>query len=90
MFTQRQKIVDDETKAKRKRIAKRKRLRALKQKKNEQKKMRDAQIETVPRSFVFVRGKVGTSVIHLTNSMKEVMMPYTAKNLKVRKFQCHS
>lgn len=86
MFTQKKKILDDETKAKLKRIAKRKRQRELKKKRNQQKKERDALIETVPRSFVFVRGKVGTSVIRLTNSMKEVMMPYTAKNLRVRNF----
>eukprot|EP00792_Barthelona_sp_PAP020_P012387 TRINITY_DN7040_c0_g1_i1.p1 TRINITY_DN7040_c0_g1~~TRINITY_DN7040_c0_g1_i1.p1 ORF type:complete len:364 (+),score=111.10 TRINITY_DN7040_c0_g1_i1:34-1092(+) len=38
-----------------------------------------------PRSFVFSKGKVGTTVKALVNNFKQTMKPYTASNLKVKK-----
>jgi len=40
---------------------------------------------SIPRSFVFQRGDVGTTLSQLVADMKHVMAPYTAAKLKVRK-----
>ncbi|XP_072225670.1 uncharacterized protein [Leuresthes tenuis] len=40
---------------------------------------------SVPHSFVFHRGQVGTNVGQLILDMRKVMEPYTAESLKVRK-----
>ncbi|KAM4531386.1 uncharacterized protein PAE49_023597 [Odontesthes bonariensis] len=40
---------------------------------------------SVPHSFVFHRGQVGTNVGQLIVDMRKVMEPYTAESLKVRK-----
>ncbi|XP_076122489.1 suppressor of SWI4 1 homolog [Alosa pseudoharengus] len=40
---------------------------------------------SVPHSFVFHRGKIGKNVGQLVSDMRQVMQPYTAESLKVRK-----
>ncbi|XP_062871216.1 suppressor of SWI4 1 homolog [Trichomycterus rosablanca] len=39
----------------------------------------------VPHSFVFHRGEIGKNVEQLVTDMRQVMAPYTAQSLKVRK-----
>uniref|UniRef100_A0A667W8F9 Peter pan homolog n=1 Tax=Myripristis murdjan TaxID=586833 RepID=A0A667W8F9_9TELE len=40
---------------------------------------------TVPHSFVFHRGQIGKNVGQLVLDMRQVMRPYTAESLKIRK-----
>jgi ribosome biogenesis protein SSF1/2 len=37
----------------------------------------------IPKSFVFSRGKVPSTLRHLQLDLRKVMLPYTALNLKV-------
>lgn len=56
--------------------------------KGKKKKSIGRQLESdpsIPRSFVFNRGEVGTTLGQLISDMKRVMEPYTAIKLKVRK-----
>lgn len=39
-----------------------------------------------PRTFVFKRGNVGSSVAKLVEDLREVMLPFTAPHLKVLSF----
>lgn len=41
-------------------------------------------VDKTPKSFVFKMGKVGVSVTHLIEDLREVMEPHTARNLKVK------
>ncbi|XP_046554508.1 suppressor of SWI4 1 homolog [Haliotis rubra] len=45
----------------------------------------DAVYKTAPHSFVFHRGKVGVTVRMLIQNLRQVMEPYTASKLQVRK-----
>ncbi|XP_046352854.2 suppressor of SWI4 1 homolog [Haliotis rufescens] len=45
----------------------------------------DAVFKTAPHSFVFHRGKVGVTVRTLIQNLRQVMEPYTARKLQVRK-----
>lgn len=37
----------------------------------------------IPKSFVFARGKLPSTLRHLQQDLRKVMLPYTALNLKV-------
>ena len=37
----------------------------------------------IPKSFVFSRGKLPSTLRHLQQDLRKVMLPYTALNLKV-------
>jgi hypothetical protein len=56
-----------------------KKLKALQKKQGE---AAEAQMDGIPQSMVFRRGKVGQHVAELVEDMRHVMSPYTAKNLK--------
>lgn len=42
--------------------------------------------DKIPKSFVFCRGKLPSSLRHLEMDLRKLMLPYTAMKLKV-KFQ---
>jgi ribosome biogenesis protein SSF1/2 len=43
------------------------------------------EVDKVPSSMVFRRGKVGAAVIQLVDDLRQVMQPYTATSLKEQK-----
>jgi ribosome biogenesis protein SSF1/2 len=40
----------------------------------------------IPKSFVFSRGKLPSTLRHLQQDLRKVMLPYTALNLKVHPY----